>query len=686
MKRLILVSICVLQLTTAHLQGSERGLEGRQRADSAGTTYALVIGISQYAYINPLQYADDDAELFADYLVKQKVCERGNIYKLIDGDATRVNIFRQLKWVNQQLKSNDRVFIYFAGHGDVESDIEKGYFLPYDCLSNNYSATGLNLRDLEDWVNLYVKKNARVVLITDACRSGNLTGGLSGASITMSSLARGFSNVVKMVSCQPNQLSLEKQYPEGGHGVFTYHLVDALNGMADNDNDSCICLREIDLYLEKVRTETNKKQTPGVEGDKERTIVSFNQQLLQALVARKENEAATAVSYVSRYRGPGDSSWLQNPVYRQFSEHIRHLRLTGLNNDNAYAVYEDAKRQAQPEPLLRYMNLELASVLEDQAQKWLNKYLRGDLGNKAAVTLAEVRKAAENLQAVEQLIGTTDLRYIDIHVKRIFLDAYAVYTSRNRPAFDSVVLELEKASRLKPHQPWIYNLSGNFYRVLGKNAEAEAAYHEAMKLSPSWCYPWHGLAVLNRYNLKNNPAAEAAFKKAVELNPLYVPGWNELGKFYWSLGRFPEAEFAFRNAVQADSLHFPDVWLDLGNLYFDQKKYSEAENAYKTAIRIDPAYAMPWNNMGNTFLAMGRIPEAEKAFQKAIELMPGYADPYYSLGSLKLRAGDTEKAFALLENAFKNGFIQFEFLDADPDWNPVRDTDTFKELMKKYRK
>lgn len=654
--------------------------------DSTATTYALVVGISQYAFINPLQYADDDAELFTDYLIKQHLCDRKNICELIDSSATRVNIFRQLKWIGHQLKPNDRVFIYFAGHGDVESDLEKGYFLPYDCLANNYSATGLDLRDLEDFVNFYIKKNVQVVLITDACRSGNLTGGITGASLTMTSLAKGFTNVIKMVSCQPNQLSLEKRYPEGGHGVFTYYLVEALNGMADYDNDSSICLREIDLYMEKVRTETNKKQTPGVEGDKEKPLVHFDRQLLLALLARKEEDATLAVLGSGRSRGEEDSTWQQNSYYRRFMEYTRKQQLTGPDTNNAYAVYEMARKDAQPAGLLRYLNLELSTALEDQSQKWLNKYLRGGLGNNMAVTLREVEKAAQNLATVENLLEPGDLRYNDIHVKKLFLEAYFIYAGRKRASFDSTLLQLEAANRLKPHQPWLLNLAGNFYRVLGKNNEAESAYREAMQLSPSWCYPWLGLAVLNRFNLKNYPAAEAAFKKTVELNPHYVPGWNEMGKFYWNLGRFPEAENAFRNALLADSLQFPDVWLDLGNLYYDQKKYNEAENAYKRAIRIDASFAFPWNNMGNTYLAQGRTAEAEQAFQKAIDLLPGYADPCYSLGALQAKKGNTQRALELLEKALQNGFAQFDFIDNDPDWNTIRDTETFRALLKRYRK
>ena len=39
-----------------------------QPASNTGRTFAIILGISDYKYIRPLSYADNDAELFRDFL------------------------------------------------------------------------------------------------------------------------------------------------------------------------------------------------------------------------------------------------------------------------------------------------------------------------------------------------------------------------------------------------------------------------------------------------------------------------------------------------------------------------------------------------------------------------------------------------------------------------------------------
>src|SRR6266513_6190572 len=64
---------------------------------SWGNIYALVVGISNYKYITQLNYADDDAEAFRDFLISTKViADPNNIYYLIDSMATSHEIFAAL--------------------------------------------------------------------------------------------------------------------------------------------------------------------------------------------------------------------------------------------------------------------------------------------------------------------------------------------------------------------------------------------------------------------------------------------------------------------------------------------------------------------------------------------------------------------------------------------------------------
>src|SRR5437868_14382162 len=102
---------------------------------------------------------------------------------------------------------------------------------------------------LKRYINAITKKNVKVILISDACRSGKLTGGAHGAELTLTTLSSRFKNTVKILSCGPGELSEERKFRDGGHGVFTYYLLQALYGLCDDDNNNIVTKKEIDKYL-----------------------------------------------------------------------------------------------------------------------------------------------------------------------------------------------------------------------------------------------------------------------------------------------------------------------------------------------------------------------------------------------------------------------------------------------------
>ena len=689
-KILLFLSLLMCYANISFSQDDTRGLEIKNNnKDSLATTYALVVGISSYANINHLLYADDDAYLFAEHLINQRICDRKNLVRLIDSAATTVNFYKELKRLINKTQPNDRVFIYFAGHGDVETELESGFLLTYNCESNNYSATAIEISMLEKFVNAFVNKKVKVVLITDACRSGNLAGGLNGASTTISSITKGFQNTVKLLSCQPTQLSLEKDYPDGGHGVFTLNLVEGLSGMADTDEDSTITLREIGFYLDKVRTETNKKQIPAVVGDPENIISNFDAKMLMALLAKKGNNTGIAATAIVKKRGWEDSTWFSNRYYQAFNEHIRKLHYIQPQENNAFFSIQEAEKNNQPLAMIEDMKLDLSAVLEDEAQKWINKYLRGDLEKQTNVILADLKKVTIYLETIERLIGEKDFRFTEIHVKKMFFDAYYVFKNNEKKSYDKAIRELEMANKLWPNQAYIYNLCGHLYREIKKYNESESAYKNAIRLAPYWPYPWSGLGNIYR-DQKKYVDAEVAFwngihidsnytfswyylalintdqkkyteakqylMKAMQTDSLYAPSWYLLGYIYWDLKRITEAEVAFQKASQIDSAYIA-AWNYLAMTYHVQKKYAEAETGYIKTIQIDSNHAMSWNNLGYLYFEQGKYKEAEAAYRKAIQIDSNFVLPLWNLATLYI----LQKNYTDAEATFR------KVLEADPE-------------------
>ncbi|MBK8956484.1 MAG: hypothetical protein IPM34_13150 [Saprospiraceae bacterium] len=113
---------------------------------------------------------------------------------------------------------------------------------------------------------LSTKNKSKVLIIADACRSGKLAGhAVDGSQTTNANLARQFSNEVKILSCQPNEFSIEGEQWGGGRGVFSYHLINAMYGLADHNADNWLTLNEIGRYLDdRIPVEASPlSQNPG---------------------------------------------------------------------------------------------------------------------------------------------------------------------------------------------------------------------------------------------------------------------------------------------------------------------------------------------------------------------------------------------------------------------------------------
>jgi uncharacterized caspase-like protein len=232
-------------------------LSGQSSGDRI--TYAVVIGISDYQDkdIPDLRFADKDAEAFANFLRSPAggALDADHLKVLLNEKATVAQFAIALDWLMEVVKENDQVIIYFSGHGDVEKKTitQPGYLLCWDAPSRVYLAGGaLALPMFQDIITtLSAQNKAKVVVITDACRSGKLAGSsVGGSQITGANLAKQYSNEIKILSCQSNEYSIEGEQWGGGRGAFSYYLIDALYGMADQNNDLIVNLQEVGRFLE----------------------------------------------------------------------------------------------------------------------------------------------------------------------------------------------------------------------------------------------------------------------------------------------------------------------------------------------------------------------------------------------------------------------------------------------------
>ena len=255
------------------LVAQDKGMKvkARYQSESGGHKWAVIIGINSYkdSRIPSLNYAVNDAVGLHKALVDPDIGGFDpNKVKLISDSSvtkpTRENILRSLNTIETISTSNDVVFLYFSGHGIASGGVS--YFLPSDAKVDLLSDTGIPMTRFTQPLD---KTKAKVqILFFDSCHSGIKLGDktVSGAmeKETFRHIYQSAEGRVILSSCALSQVSYE--YPEKGHGVFSYFLIEALNGKADLNSDGLISVSETANYTTENVLEwsfsTGKVQSP----------------------------------------------------------------------------------------------------------------------------------------------------------------------------------------------------------------------------------------------------------------------------------------------------------------------------------------------------------------------------------------------------------------------------------------
>ena len=248
--------------------------------------WVVAIGVDDYQHdgISNLRFAEADAHAFAQYMRDDFGVPADHVEELCGPMATVQNVKRTLGTrLRNQVGPQDTVIMYFSGHGAPEEDpnnldgdsLEK-YLLTYDADPADLFMTSLSM---EEVARIFGRLKAeRVVFIADTCYSG-ASGGKTLPSPRKAILSSEFLNRlvqgkgrVILTASGANELSLEYADLGGGHGVFTYFLLEGLKGAADRlgNSDGDVTVSEAYSYVSrKVPDFTKNAQHPVWKGEVE---------------------------------------------------------------------------------------------------------------------------------------------------------------------------------------------------------------------------------------------------------------------------------------------------------------------------------------------------------------------------------------------------------------------------------
>ncbi|MCO5268482.1 MAG: tetratricopeptide repeat protein [Brumimicrobium sp.] len=679
----IILILCILNTGFTQENDNIRGLKpiANNVIGEPGNTYAVIVGISTYPNLSTLNFADKDALLFADFLQSNSGgnVPAQNIKLLLNEEATSGRFWGDvMDWVNElDLKKGDRIYFYFAGHGDGIS-ASQYFFLMYDCNAKNkslYRASGtINIYNLkEDISDLINTKGADVILIMDACRTGDLAGGREGLNVFTESLVETRKGEKLMLSASSNQVSYEGGNFWDGHGLFTYYLIKGLSGNADQDGDQIIDFYELEEYVKREVRNYSKQNFPTIQ------IPTFD----------CSKNCDVTLSYHDKFYqekldligvlGGGEVADTRGGDNRRFSDTTQYYRYQNLlfaikqdhfkGSNSAHSILEEMIQNCPVCETTLAGKVELAVAYLNYGQAKINLYVsginsepalnsfkkkmsennqgRGDtyfsenISRLEKLQQVEFQEAAQWMHDAIKLLGTDSALYEIYKGKMLFLDLYSQRLEINPNEKEMWINKIDYALKIDS-SAYMLNLAGLVYSRLDEKEKAIQFYKSAIEQANDWVVPINNLGV-QYFNSQDYKNAETQFLKCIEINSSYELALQNLTQLYIELKEVEAAESLLLKRFENNKAS-TTIYSEIADFYRSQKEYKNAETWYLKGIEINPSSVNLYNNLGSIYTIQKDYESAKTYFNKVIAIDSNYLKPYLNLGIIAKKEKDYVEA------------------------------------------
>jgi TolB-like protein/DNA-binding winged helix-turn-helix (wHTH) protein/Tfp pilus assembly protein PilF len=243
--------------------------------------------------------------------------------------------------------------------------------------------------------------------------------------------------------------------------------------------------------------------------------------------------------------------------------------------------------------------------------------------------------------------------------------------------------------------------------------EAEKMARQALALDANLAEANYAMAnaEMNKWNWE---AAGDAFNRALELNPSLARARFRHAVYLSVMGQHDQAIAEIERARDLNPLS-PRFKSYVATILVGARRYDEALRVIQNTLALDPNSGEALRNLGYAYFAKGMYAEAIPPYQKAIKL--GFGGPHteISLGAAYARAGERDKALAILkqlqtsrvyvspcelavlyaaldqreaafislERAFSERDMQLGSLGAEPGFDSLRSDSRFTNLMQR---
>lgn len=200
-----------------------------------GVYRALIVGNDEYQDVHnrwpQLETAVSGARAVAQLLSQHYGFEDIEVLE----NATRRDTLKALERLSKRALPNDSVLVYYAGHGFLDSDSSRGFWVPIDAEGVD-NTTFLRNSTIRDEMSAIASRARHTLLISDSCFSGTLLR-RGTRSISLAEVNEGYFRKVSnkksvQIIAAGGVEFVDDNYRASGHSPFTYFL---LNELKNND-------------------------------------------------------------------------------------------------------------------------------------------------------------------------------------------------------------------------------------------------------------------------------------------------------------------------------------------------------------------------------------------------------------------------------------------------------------------
>jgi peptidoglycan/xylan/chitin deacetylase (PgdA/CDA1 family)/tetratricopeptide (TPR) repeat protein len=413
-------------------------------------SWAVVIGIDEYEKWPKLRYAVNDARAVRDLLISKYRFKPGNVFTLYNGEATRKNILSLLGDTlgdAAKIQRDDRVFVFYAGHGatrQLASGRDLGYIVPVEADLANYHGGAISMTSFRDVAEAIPARH--LFFVMDSCYSGlGLTRGAGAASSMPDYLQQLTRRAARQILTAGGADQQVADNGPNGHSVFTWTLLQALDGRGDLNNDGFITASELAAYTVPLVASLAPQtpafgSLPGSEGGEFIFELSADNEFLSDLSAQLDDQGVQLNTRLEKLR----AEVMQ-----------KHERNRKLKSEIAAAERELSGIPVAPE-----------TPLADTATTRNNRGL----------ALYKNRKYEE---AVQEFLAAARIDPSDAQAAN---NVGFVYFKLGR--FEESARWLERTIMLDPKRAVAYRNLGDAYEKLDRLANAKRMYLKYLTLNP----------------------------------------------------------------------------------------------------------------------------------------------------------------------------------------------------------